>query len=242
MKDWKYDIRTVGYHLFPQYASQELVTQARQAIDNDIAVNYDSSRQVEYDHQSYCPSLRKNSAITNLLVKSPICAILDEAFGWDNIENYSVNGGQIAIRQAHNAQKPVPPMWHVDGIPTPNNGVKGTRIQNFSALVGIFLTPVTQLYAGNFTVWPGSHYKIEKYFRDRGPTAMNEGFPQISLSESPVQLQGKAGDVVLCHYALGHAATANISGNDRIAVFFRIFLKNTDNWKMLTNLWTGWKI
>ncbi len=240
--DWKNNLRTAGYHIFPQMAPQELVARARKIIDNDLMVNYDKSRQVEYDHQSYCPDLRKSPMISDLLIKSPIYNILDEAIGWSNIKEYS--GGQIAIRRAHNSEKPNPPKWHIDGIPTPNNGLKGTRIQNFTALVGVFLTPVTSLFAGNFTVWPGSHYKLEKYFRDRGPVAMNEGFPKIDLVESPLQLQCQAGDIVLCHYELGHAAAVNISDNDRVAVFFRIWLKNNGErqWEMLTNIWTGWKI
>ena len=240
--DWKHNLRTNGYHLFPRLASQELVERARLAIDHDIQINYDKSRQSEYDHQSYCPNLRKSPAISDLLIKSPIYNILDEAFGWENIKEFS--GGQIAIRQAHNADSSRPPKWHIDGIPSPYNGLKGTKIQNFSALVGVFLTPVNSLYSGNFTVWPCSHHKLEKYFRDRGPVAMNEGFPKIDLLEPPLQLQCQAGDIVLCHYELGHAAAVNISDNDRIAIFFRIWLKNNGEhqWKMLTNIWTGWKI
>jgi len=222
--------------------SRKLVLLAHQVIRHDLEVNYDKSRQAEYDHQSYCPNVRGNPAITDLLTKSPIHRILDEAFGWENIKEYG--GGQIAIRQAHNADKPCPPKWHIDGIPSPNNGLKGIRIQNFSALVGVFLTPVNSLYSGNFTVWPGSHYKIEKYFRERGSVAINEGFPKIDLKESPLQLKCQAGDIVLCSYHLGHAAAVNVSDNDRIAIFFRIWLKNNGErqWEMLTNIWAGWKI
>ena len=81
ISDWKHDLRTVGYHVFSQLTPQDLVTQASQAIQNDLQANYDKSRQVEYDHQSFCPSLRRNTVITDLIKKSPIRNILDEVVG-----------------------------------------------------------------------------------------------------------------------------------------------------------------
>ena len=97
------------------------------------------------------------------------------------------------------------------------------------------------MYAGNLTIWPGSHHVLEQYFRERGPRAMEEGLPKADVG-SPVQLKCEVGDVILSHYQLAHAAAVNISDNDRIAIFFRIFLKDIDDWEALTNIWKGWKI
>jgi ectoine hydroxylase-related dioxygenase (phytanoyl-CoA dioxygenase family) len=60
----------------------------------------------------------------------------------------------------------------------------------------------------------------------------------------PVQLLCGVGDVVLAHYQLGHAAAVNTSDFDRIAVFFRIWLRGIelDRWHYLTNIWEGWNL
>jgi ectoine hydroxylase-related dioxygenase (phytanoyl-CoA dioxygenase family) len=118
-------------------------------------------------------------------------------------------------------------------------------------LVGIFLSDVRREFAGNFTVWPGSHYLLENHFKARGTAALREGMPQIPLGE-PVQLLCTPGDVVICHYQLAHTAAVNTSDNDRYAVFFRIWHRDLDRhvsknyrenvWQHLTNIWTGWKI
>jgi ectoine hydroxylase-related dioxygenase (phytanoyl-CoA dioxygenase family) len=65
---------------------------------------------------------------------------------------------------------------------------------------------------------------------------------QIGLGD-PIQLFADPGDVVLCHYQLAHAAAVNLSSNDRIAVYFRVWLKGIaeQQWELLTNIWNGWR-
>jgi Phytanoyl-CoA dioxygenase (PhyH) len=228
-----------GWALFPAAVSNDLVGAARQAIEADLAHNYEPDRQREYDNISFCPDLRDQPPIAELLTHSSAKAILDRALGWDDIE---YDRGQIAIRQAHNTDQAYPPKPHIDGISSGANGLAAGGISNFTALLGVFLTGVDTEFAGNFTVWPGSHSRLEAYFRDRGQPAMQEGMPQIELG-GPVQLFANPGDVVLCHYQLAHAAAVNLSANDRIAVYFRVWLKGIEErrWELLTNIWTGWR-
>src|SRR5262249_25149124 len=148
--------------------------------------------------------------------------ILDDVLG---LEKIVCGEGQIAIRRAHNVTHETPPEPHLDGFATLNNKLAEGRIYNHTALVGIFLTPVRRAISGNFTVWPGSHYKYEEYFRRRGPQALTETMPNIDVG-APVQLLSGVGDVVLAHYSLGHAAAVNTSDADRIAIFFRISLRS----------------
>jgi ectoine hydroxylase-related dioxygenase (phytanoyl-CoA dioxygenase family) len=72
---------------------------------------------------------------------------------------------------------------------------------------------------------------------------MLEGMPQIELGQ-PIQLFADLGDVVLCHYQLAHTAALNLSANDRIAIYFRGWLKGIENrrWELLTNIWNGWQV
>ena len=109
--------------------------------------------------------------------------------------------------------------------------------------MGVFLTPIASAFAGNFTVWPGSHEVYERYFRERGPRAMSEPAPTLEIGK-PVQLICGLGDVVLAHYQLGHTAAVNTLDTNRIAVYFRSWLRGIelDRWHYLTNIWDGWTL
>ena len=79
--------------------------------------------------------------------------------------------------------------------------------------------------AGNLWVWPGTHLSHAAYFREHGPQ-MFCAYPPIDLPE-PEQVRGRAGDLLLAHYLLGH----NIGGNyeseqTRRALYFRISAKD----------------
>jgi Phytanoyl-CoA dioxygenase (PhyH) len=238
--NWKEHLRAQGYAHFAALTPEPLVTAARKAIGLDLSSNYQPKRQSEYDNQSYCPELRGAPTIMNLLLESPVCNILDETFGLHKID---CDKGQIAIRRAHNHSTPIAPEPHIDGFASGLNGLDEGKIYNHTVLVGVFLTPVRSAFAGNFTVWPGSHYVYERYFRETGKRAMSDPPPTPELGE-PVQLMCGVGDVVLAHYQLGHAAAVNTSDVDRIAVYFRVWLRGVelDRWHYLTNIWEGWKL
>jgi hypothetical protein len=241
-----------GYAVFPGAVPAEVVAEARQRIDEDLANNYDPRRKAEYDSRSFCPDLLGTPEILALLngrvVRDKVAALVSpRKLAFDT-------QGQVAIRRAHNVQRPMPPSAHVDGFPAPYNGVEAGTVLPFTMLVGVFLSEVKTEFAGNFTVWPGSHLLVEKYFNERGPQALRESMPDLpSLAiGAPLQLTASPGDVVLSHYALAHAAAVNTSDKDRIACFFRLGhleLQNTHDpkypehaWTHLTKIWTGWKV
>ena len=237
---WQEQLRTQGFAHFPGLTPEPLVRAAREAIENDLSSNYDPERKTEYDNRSFCPDLKGTPPIMNLLEQSPVHKLLDDIFELGNI---GWDGGQIAIRQAHNFPEPVPPVPHIDGFASGRNGLDEGKIYNHTVLVGVFLTPVRSEFAGNFTVWPGSHYVYENYFRERGPRAMSEEPPAPDIGE-PVQLMCEVGDVVLAHYQLGHSAAVNTADDDRIAIYFRAWLRamESNRWHYLTNIWDGWKL
>jgi hypothetical protein len=95
---------------------------------------------------------------------------------------------------------------HIDGLTPPeSDGRPGT----FTMLAGIFLTDQTREDAGNLWVWPGSHLGTATYLRAHGSDALAScvPYPPISLA-GPRQVTGRAGDLLLAHYLLGH----NIGG------------------------------
>lgn len=238
--NWQEQLRQQGFAQFPRLTPEPLVSAALNAIETDRRTNFDPERQTEYDNRSYCPDLRGMPPIMDLLSQSPVLNLLDEIF---EVEKIGWSDGQIAIRRAHNFSEPLPPTPHIDGFSTGLNGLEYGRIYNHTILVGVFLTQVKKDFAGNFTVWPGSHYIYENYFRNRGPGATSEPMPTPEVGE-PLQLICDVGDVVLAHYQLAHAAAVNTSEDDRIAIYFRVWLKKmeSDRWHYLTNMWEGWNL
>lgn len=119
----------------------------------------------------------------------------------------------------------LPPYSHRPGAPhidashaEPTDGpVRGT----FTMLAGILLTDQLTEDSGNLWVWPGTHLTHAAYFREHGPQ-MFCAYPPIDLPE-PVQVTGRAGDLLLAHYLLGHNIGGNFaSDRTRRALYFRL--------------------
>ena len=109
---------------------------------------------------------------------------------------------------------------HVDGLAPPEpSGRPGT----FTLLAGVFLTDQTREDAGNLWVWPGSHLRAAAYFRERGPDALitSAPYPPVELG-APRRVTGRAGDLLLAHYLLGHNIGGNTSPAARQVVYFRL--------------------
>jgi hypothetical protein len=238
--NWRVSLVEHGYAHLPRRVPAPLVAAARAAIDEDLRQRYDAAREREYSSRTYCPKLRGPRPIMDLLERSPVRALVDDALGLDAVE---WDRGQIAIRWAHNTDREHPPDPHLDGFPTDANGLPAGRVSSHTATLGVFLTTTPRPFAGNLTVWPGTHRLYERHFRERGPRALVEGPPALALGE-PLQLQCEAGDVVLLHYELAHTAAVNTSDVDRIAVYFRLALRDlaAQRWQSLADLWRGWRV
>ena len=182
--DWTPDFLRNGFVHLPHLVDDRLISNARRRIDEDLAKNYDPLLQQQYDSRSFCPAILGSADIMALFVNRAVKVQIDRLLVRKDL---IFDEGQVAIRRAHNADENTPPSAHIDGIPTPHNGVPGNALAPFTLLVGVFLSDVTKEFAGNFTVWPGSHLLLEKYFNERGPSARFEGMPPVELGE-PVQL------------------------------------------------------
>lgn len=238
---WQPRLKRDGYAHFQGLCPSALIAEARAAIDTDLATNYEPARQIEYDHRSYCPGLRRAPVLMALLLQSGITVQLDAVIGFDRL---GYHNAQIALRRAHNALAAEPPDPHIDGLPSPHNGVPANvLVSNFTALVGVYLSPTREEFAGNFTVWPGSHHALERHLREHGVETLRGGMPRIPLG-TPLQLMTEPGDIVLCHYQLAHTAAVNVSDRDRYAVYFRLWFKDIDDRRrqLMTNIWDDWRI
>lgn len=225
-----------GYVVVPGVVPPVMVDAAVRAVNHSLGEGMDPADVPVLRSRSYCPELQSEPVIRDLFRATPAQA-LAESLGGGAVYN-PVGGGQIALRFPRLGDPPVPLSPHIDGMHSPLNGVPAGSISSFTMLASIALSPVRQPWAGNFTVWPGTHRLYQDYFREHGPEALLDGLPEIELP-APVMVQAEPGDLVLVHYLLAHTAAPNFAVHTRYAIFFR--LKHTDHvgWRKetFTDIW-----
>lgn len=230
-----------GFLHVPGVVPRIMVEAAMQSINRSLGSEGIPPDRLPFLHaQSFCPSLQKKPVITDLFTRTPALALAESMIGEGRIR--PVGGAQIALRFPNAEDPPRPPRPHLDGTYSPTNGVPEGTIGSFTALACVLLSPVTHTYAGNFTVWPGTHLQHEAYFRIHTPQALLKGPPPIDLPE-PVQLLGQPGDLVLAHYLLAHSAASNATSNIRYAIFFRLShdQHSEHKWDTMSDAWLEWE-
>lgn len=205
-----------GYVVVPQLVSQPLIDAAREEIQSCVAHEPPAAGHVGPHHYFMMPPLPDS-----------LCALLFGSPGLQAAECLIEPGRfeapdhvQVALNIPAFVHRPGGP--HLDGLTPPDpSGQPGT----FTLLAGVFLTDQTSENAGNLWVWPGSHRSAAAYFREQGPEAIlslpTGPYPPVDLSE-PRQVVGRAGDLLLAHYLLGHNIGGNTSAVTREAVYFRL--------------------
>lgn len=108
---------------------------------------------------------------------------------------------------------------HLDGLtPLGPDGQPYT----FTMLACVFLTDQVAEDMGNLWVWPGSPRVLAAHFREHGPDALlGMAHPTIELPP-PEQVVGRAGDLFLGHYLLGHNMGGNLSATVRRVLYYRL--------------------
>lgn len=235
----KKEILENGFVKIPGVVPEVMVNEARRAINHSIGEGMNVEDMPVLRQRSYCPELTNTAIIANLVNKTPALQLAESVIGEGMIQ--PVSGGQIALRFPSLMDPPKPAGHHLDGLPSEHNGVPKNTYGNFTMLLGVILSDVPQPNSGNFTVWPGSHLIYEKHFKEYGPDVLLGGMPKVDLPE-PVQITGKAGDIVLCHYQVAHASNVNISPNVRYACYYRLnHLDHKSHWKeTYSNIWMEW--
>jgi hypothetical protein len=236
----KREIFENGFVKVPGVVPQVMVDAALRAINHSVGQGMAPDDMVTFRSQSYCPEVKNTPVITDLFVRTPAWELAESLVGEGKLR--PVRGAQIALRFPTLQDPPNPPRPHLDGMYSPHNGVPQGQIRNFTMLAGIFLSDVAQPFSGNFTVWPGTHHLFERYFREHGPESLLDGMPKVAMPE-PVQLSVRAGDLVLAHYQLAHAAVQNVSPHPRYAIFFRLTHVDHESqrWETMTDIWREWE-
>jgi hypothetical protein len=202
-----------GFVLVPQVVQDDLLTQAAGRIDEVVAADPPAADK-RGSHFYFLPT-KEEPALRAPLTRSPAFGLAEQLAGAGTLEYpWQV---QVALNIPPYSHRPGRP--HIDAAnPEPTDDpIRDT----FTLLAGILLTDQLTENSGNLWVWPGTHLTHAAYFCDHGPH-LHCAYPPIDLPE-PEQIKGRAGDLLLAHYLLGH----NIGGNyeseqTRRALYFRI--------------------
>ncbi len=203
-----------------------------QAIPHDVLVKATRTIDVMTSRRPPAPEVRGNHFYFPAATKVPwLLALLTESGALTLAETLTGPGTlevppqvQVALNIPPHPHRPGAP--HLDGATPPEpDGRPGT----FTMLAGVLMSDQSRADSGNLWVWPGTHLTHAEYFRAHGPDAFLKagGYPPITLPE-PEQVAGRAGDLLLAHFLLGHNIGGNTSETVRRAVYFRVKRKDHD--------------
>jgi hypothetical protein len=204
---------TRGYLVLPGVVPPAVVAAASGAID-ELTGREPPDPGTRGPHHYFRPAASW-PALTTLLTGSPAFGLAEELTGPGSLE--TPGQVQVALNIPPFPHSPGRP--HIDGYPPEADGRPGT----FTLLAGVLMSGQPRPDAGNLWVWPGTHLTHAAHFGSHGPDAFATagGYPPVHLPE-PKQVTGRAGDLILAHYLLGHNIGGNTSPAVRRAVYFRI--------------------
>jgi len=236
-----------GFVVVPGLVDTEHVEGALRLVNSWFMTGFDAADRLSYYARSFAPDRTEDARITGLATDTAVLQFATELVGRP-IERPTA--GQIALRF------PMPPemlTWyeapHVDGVPTDLNGVPNDGvIHGFTLLAGVMLSDTPDPDQGNFTVWPGSHLAMARWFGEHDtripdPQAFFAAVDDVARATSdsyPVPVQ--TGDVVFAHHLLAHANGGHTGPRIRYATFFRLSTDVRDSLgdAVLTDPWAEW--
>jgi len=230
-----------GYLKIAQAIPPSAVERALTAINADLGRGLDPARIQEFYARSFCPALRNAPEVLDLFEATPARTFADALVAPGGLRSPQM--AQIALRFPSGSRAtggtPALAQPHVDGSYGRLNGVREGQVAHFTLLCMIALSDVDVDWAGNFTVWPGTHHLYEQYFRSHDVRDMINGTPRLEQLPAPLQTRVQTGDLILAHYQLGHAAAPNLSARVRYAVFFRLYHRDhdADALDILADIW-----
>ena len=233
-----------GFLHVPGVVPSRVLVRARRAINHSLGAGIDRDDLVRLNNQTFCAELRADPRLLRLATTPDV---------WDLVRALLGDGRALRPRQCQIALRfPRPDGTprrisdpHIDGYHTPHNGVPDDGVvRNFTLLLGVMLSDVREPFSGNFTVWPGTHHRMQRYFRDHGVNSLQGGaVGGLGMRlPKPVPVVGHAGDVVLAHYQVAHTAAPNLSGDIRYMCFFRLSVRNLGSHRVasMLDIWRDW--
>jgi len=214
-----------GFLVVPGVLARERVDDVLHAINHSLGEGIPREELATYRAQSYCPELQDTELLRDLFDRSPAWECCEDLVGAGKLQ--PARRFQIALRFPLPQGTPAKPTnCHLDGIGTGTNGIPaGTYRRFFTGIAVFLLSDLPRDKMGNFTVIPGSHRAAAQLFQRRGHEILADGMPpweEFGDLPEPVAVTGRAGDLVIAHHLLLHAAGQNLSPHIRYAAICRI--------------------
>lgn len=232
-----------GFVVVPKVVPRARVDAALREINNRLGADEHPGKDGYADSVDYLSEYVSSPAIMALMNASPLPALAESLLGVNRVERCSQ--AQVALRfPSKSDDAPAKVSIHVDGL-YPDTG--DIPIIRYTFCAGVLLSDLNGTDCGNFLAFPGTHRKIAEKFKKDGLDALRGGIAQTVELPKPVQVKGKAGDVLLFHYQTAHDKARNDSPEIRYAAYFRFW--HIDAWhdkspeylkRALTDLWLEW--
>lgn len=217
-----------GWVLVPGLIPPARVAAAVREINNGLGRGLHGGRDAYADPKDYLSIYTASPPILDL-AKGPLRDLGESLLGRGRVEPLSQ--GQIVLRfPSENDAVEYRRLIHLDGLYSPKDGLESGsgKPVRYSFNAGVFLSDVPSPGMGNLLVYPGSHLLIADAVRKRGVEVLKDGVEKAVDLPEPVEVTGKAGDVVLFHFQLAHDKGPNRSPHIRRTVYFRFW--HLDAW------------
>lgn len=232
-----------GYLKIPGAIPLAQVEAARRAINHSIGTVGLGGENLENNRSAYhCAELCDQPVITDLFNGPVVTSVFESLMGEGNVQPITWAKPYPRFPLAP-GEEPNGLGGHMDGTGNGLNGTpKGEYNRGFTAFAVVYLMDLPNPWSGNFTVWPGSHRACETYFKEVGHQVLSNGTPKIDFPEPPVQVTGKAGDMIVAHHAMIHTGGPNASPDVRLAVIARPRHVNVDALgnDAYVDIWAEW--
>jgi hypothetical protein len=150
-----------GFLILRDAVHEDYVKEARRAILSEIGtVGIPQEMIPQYKSQTWVPRLRKDPAAVQPLVEifrhSALVPALESLLKAPSSYLSERYPPQVAlVFPKLDGPRSFGEGAHIDGIPTPNNGLATGRMHGFSSLIGIALSDQMEEFCGNLVVYPG---------------------------------------------------------------------------------------
>lgn len=232
-----------GFVVLPGLVARERVDAALRDINHRLGRGEHPGKDGYADSVDYLSEYVRSPAIMDLMNAGPLRALAASLLGANKVE--PCTQAQVVLRfPARTDASPATTSIHIDGMYDDDRKVPIVR---YSFCAGVLLSDVPRPNMGNLVAYPGTHRTIEKLFREKGLGALRRGVAKSVPLPPPVQVTGKAGDVVLFHFQTAHDKARNDSPEIRYTAYFRFW--HIDAWldkspgylkKALTDIWLEW--
>lgn len=217
-----------GFVVLPGLVAPERVAAAVREINNRLGTGAHPDKDAYADPKDYLSEYVRTPAVLDL-ARGPVREAAESLLGAGKVEPLSQ--GQIVLRfPAEHDGVEYERLVHIDGLYSSKDGLgtKAGKPLRYSLCAGVFLSDVPRPDMGNLTVYPGTHLSIAREVAARGLDALKGSLEEKLPLPAPVQVTGKAGDVVLFHFQLAHDKARNLSPHIRRVAYFRFW--HIDSW------------